>query len=83
MRLPTLVRELAPDVLVAPVPEFAIRRPSVPTIAVIHDVSQIMAPRLYGWAKWLRFNLGHRHILATADAVVCVSHATLVGLRQS
>ena len=82
-RLPALLRDVEADVLLAPVPELPVRQPVTPTIAVIHDTSQIAAPQLFGWAKWLRFSLGHRHILTTADAVVCVSHATLVALRSS
>jgi glycosyltransferase involved in cell wall biosynthesis/peptidoglycan/xylan/chitin deacetylase (PgdA/CDA1 family) len=82
-QLPALLRRHDADVLLAPVPELPLRRLSTATIAVIHDVSQIAAPELYGWAKWIRFSVGHRHILATADAVVCVSHATLMALRYS
>jgi glycosyltransferase involved in cell wall biosynthesis/peptidoglycan/xylan/chitin deacetylase (PgdA/CDA1 family) len=81
--LPALLRRHHVHVLLAPFPELPLRRLSTPTIAVIHDVSQIAAPKLYGWAKWLRFSIGHRHILATADRVVCVSHATLMALRYS
>ena len=82
-RLPALLQSVDADVLLAPVPELPVRRPPTPTIAVIHDASQILAPALYGWARWLRFSMGHRHILAEADAVVCVSNATLVALRYS
>ena len=82
-KLPVLLRRHDADVLLAPFPELPLRRPSTPAIAVIHDVSQIAAPELYGWAKWIRFSVGHRHILSTADAIVCVSHATLVALRSS
>jgi glycosyltransferase involved in cell wall biosynthesis/peptidoglycan/xylan/chitin deacetylase (PgdA/CDA1 family) len=81
--LPALLRRHDADVLLAPVPELPLRRLSTPTIAVIHDVSQIAAPTLYGWAKWIRFSVGHRRILATADAVVCVSHATVLALRHT
>ena len=82
-QLAALLRRHEADVLLAPVPELPLRPLSTPAIAVIHDVSQIAAPKLYGWAKWIRFSAGHRHILSSADAVVCVSHATLVALRYT
>jgi glycosyltransferase involved in cell wall biosynthesis len=80
-RLGPLLRDSASDVLLAPVPELPLRPTEVPSVVVIHDVSQIAAPALYGWARWLRFSVGLPLACARATAVVCDSHATLRGLR--
>jgi glycosyltransferase involved in cell wall biosynthesis len=83
VRLGDLIRDRRSDVLLTPVPELPLRRTRVPSVVVIHDVSQIAAPALYGWTRWLRYAIGLPLTCASADAVVCVSHAALLGLRQA
>ena len=80
-RLGRLLRDTASHVLLAPVPELPLRPTEVPSVVVVHDVSQIAAPGLYGWARWLRFSAGLPLACKRATAVVCDSHATLRGLR--
>ena len=78
-----LVERAGADVLFAPVPELPFRRPPCPAVMVVHDVGALVAPSLYGRARWLRFRLALPLACARADAVVCVSAATLGDLRAS
>ncbi len=82
-KLRALIMATRADVLVAPVPELPIRRIPVPSVVVLHDVSQVLAPALYGWPKWVRYTVGLRLTCSAASAVVCVSNATLLGLRYT
>jgi len=80
-RLPGLVEQTRADVLVAPVPELPFRRLDVPTIVVVHDVGPFVAPAFYTRNKRMRYTATLRHACSRATAIVCVSNATLVGLR--
>lgn len=79
--LAPLISRVKADVLFSPVPEVPLKRPSIPIVAVVHDVNPVLAPALFGSAKWLRYRLGFQHVMATADAVVCDSHATRLSLH--
>lgn len=81
--LPRLLASKESDVLLAPVPELPIRRSSVPSVVVVQDVSQVIAPALYGWPKWIRYSVGLAYTCRQADAVVSTSHSTLLGLRYT
>ena len=81
-RLNALIAETRSDVLLAPVPELPLRRTAVSSVAVVHDVSQIAAPTLYGRARWLRFRVGLPLTCARAVRVVCDSQTALGALRR-
>jgi glycosyltransferase involved in cell wall biosynthesis len=81
--LASLARSSGVDVVLTPVPELPLRRLPVPTVIVVHDVGPLVAPTFYSLAKKLRYQAFLPRTCAAASAVVCVSQATLDGLRAS
>lgn len=77
-----LVAAVGADVLLAPTVELPLRRLSVPSIMVVHDVGALQAPELYGRLRWARFKAGLPVACRGADHVVAVSHATLSALTE-
>lgn len=76
-----IARVTGTDVLAAPVPEVPLRGFAVPSVVTIHDLSQILAPRYYGRAKYMRFLLGTYVVVRRAARIVCVSQATREALH--
>lgn len=80
-RLPALLRKLRADVLLVPAPE-GLRRSTVPQVLLIHDLGPLMAPAVYGRARYARYlsTLGSscRH----AEQLVCVSRSTELDLLR-
>lgn len=70
------------DVVIAPTPEVPARRLPMPQIVVVLDLGPLQAPAIYGRWRWVRFTLGVPLACRRADHVVCLSHATLLALRQ-
>ncbi len=81
--LAALARSVRADVVLAPVPELPARKLPVPAVMVVHDVGPLVAPAFYSRAKRLRYVAVLRRTCEVATAVVCVTNATLVGLRGS
>ncbi len=81
--LPRLVRSLAVDVVLTPVPELPLRRLPVPSVVVVHDVGPLVAPAFYSLAKKLRYEAALRRTCSVASAIVCVSRTTLLGLHAA
>lgn len=69
-----------PDVLFVPIPELPRRSLPVPSVIVVHDVTALTAPALYGRLKWLRFALDLPRVCSRAASVVCVSETTRLAL---
>ncbi len=78
-----LVVRTRADAVLAPVPELPLRRLPVPSIMVVHDVTQVLAPALTGRLRWVRSTLGLPRACAAASRVVCVSNATLATLHST
>jgi len=74
--LAALARRARADVVLANTIEAAVRPLPVPLVVVLHDVGAIVAPALYGRARWLRFSLDTPRVLRSAAHVVSVSMAT-------
>jgi glycosyltransferase involved in cell wall biosynthesis/GT2 family glycosyltransferase len=81
--LASLARSLEVDVVLTPVPELPLKRLPVPTVIVVHDVGPLVAPAFYSLPKRLRYQAFLPRTCRLASAVVCVSHATLVGLQAA
>ena len=81
--LATLARSLEVDVVLTPVPELPVRRLSVPSVVVVHDVGPLIAPAFYSVPKRLRYATALRRTCDLATAIVCVSNTTLLGLRAA
>ena len=81
--LASLARSSGVDVVLTPVPELPLRRLPVPSVIVVHDVGPLVAPTFYSLAKKLRYQAFLPRTCAAASAVVCVSEATLDGLRAA
>jgi glycosyltransferase involved in cell wall biosynthesis/GT2 family glycosyltransferase len=81
--LASLARSLDVDVVLTPVPELPLRRLPVPSVIVVHDVGPLVAPAFYSFPKKLRYQAFLPRTCRLASAVVCVSHATLVGLQAA
>lgn len=81
--LADLTRSVGADVVLAPVPELPARRLPVPAVMVVHDVGPLVAPAFYSRVKRLRYVAVLHRTCESASAVVCVTNATLVGLRGS
>ena len=81
--LASLARSSGVDLVLTPVPELPLRRLPVPSVIVVHDVGPLVAPMFYSLAKKLRYQAFLPRTCAAASAVVCVSQATLDGLRAS
>jgi glycosyltransferase involved in cell wall biosynthesis len=79
--LGTLARRARADVVVAPVPELPFRRLPLPAVVVVHDVGPLVAPAFYTRNKRVRYSATVRQACNRAEAIVCVSNATLIGLR--
>lgn len=72
------------DVVLTPVPELPLRgRLPVPSVIVVHDVGPLVAPAFYSLPKRLRYQSMLPRTCRAATAVVCVSYATLEGLRAA
>ena len=78
-----LARGMRADVVLAPVPELPARRLEKPSVVVVHDVGPFVAPAFYSRNKRVRYETVLRHACRRATAIVCVSEATLVGLRAA
>ena len=76
-----IARAVGADVLATPVPEIPLRRFAVPSVVTIHDLSQILAPRYYGRAKYVRFLAGTSVVVRRATRIVCSSQATREALH--
>lgn len=81
--LASLARTVRADVVLAPVPELPARRLEPPTVVVVHDVGPFVAPAFYSRNKRLRYETVLRHACRRATSIVCVSEATLLGLRAA
>jgi glycosyltransferase involved in cell wall biosynthesis/GT2 family glycosyltransferase len=81
--LASLARTVRADVVLAPVPELPARRLKQPSVVVVHDVGPFVAPAFYTRNKRLRYETVLRHACRRATSIVCVSEATLVGLRAA
>jgi GT2 family glycosyltransferase/glycosyltransferase involved in cell wall biosynthesis len=79
----SLARSLAADVVLTPVPELPLRKLPVASVIVVHDVGPLVAPAFYSLPKKLRYQAFLPRTCRLASAVVCVSHATLVGLQAA
>ena len=75
-----LVHKTGAETVLAPSPELALRPMPVPQVMVVHDVGPLVAPAYYGRAKRLRFRMFMPSACSRADAIVCVSTATLLAL---
>jgi GT2 family glycosyltransferase/glycosyltransferase involved in cell wall biosynthesis len=69
------------DVTLTPVPELPLRGLPVPSVIVVHDVGPLVAPAFYSLPKRLRYQAFLPRTCRLASAIVCVSEATLLGLR--
>jgi glycosyltransferase involved in cell wall biosynthesis len=65
------------QIIFEPLHEAPLRDPGVPVVMTVHDIGPLIAPALYGRGRYARFLLMLPRALKAADAVVCVSHATL------
>jgi GT2 family glycosyltransferase/glycosyltransferase involved in cell wall biosynthesis len=83
LNLARLARSVRADVLLTPVPELPIRRLSVPSVVVVHDVGPLVVPHFYDARKRLRTVTALRRACRLATAVVCVTEATLTDLRAT
>jgi glycosyltransferase involved in cell wall biosynthesis/GT2 family glycosyltransferase len=81
--LSSLARSLHADVVLTPVPELPLRQLPVPSVVVVHDVGPLVAPAFYSLPKKLRYQAFLPRTCRAASAVVCVSEATLEGLRTA
>ena len=81
--LASLARSLHVDAVLSPVPELPLRKLPVPSVVVVHDVGPLVAPAYYSFAKRLRYQSVLPRTCRLATAVVCVSHATLIGLHAA
>jgi glycosyltransferase involved in cell wall biosynthesis/GT2 family glycosyltransferase len=81
--LASLARSLRADVVLSPVPELPLKKLPVPSVIVVHDVGPLVAPAFYSFPKRLRYQSFLPRTCRVASAVVCVSQATLTGLRAS
>jgi GT2 family glycosyltransferase/glycosyltransferase involved in cell wall biosynthesis len=81
--LASLARSLDVDAVLSPVPELPLRRLPVPSVIVVHDVGPLVAPAFYSLPKRLRYQSVLPRACNLATAVVCVSHATLLGLHSA
>lgn len=79
--LPRLVQARQADVVFVPFPEIPFRRLSAPSVLVVYDVGPLVAPALYTRAKRARFAFDLGRACRAATRIVCLSHATVVGLR--
>lgn len=81
--LASLARSRRVDVVLTPVPELPLRKLPVPSVIVVHDVGPLVAPAFYSSFKKLRYEAILPRTCRLASAVVCVSHATLMGLHAA
>ena len=81
--LAALARSQDVDVVLTPVPELPLRPLPVPSAIVVHDVGPLVAPAFYSLAQKLRYQAMLPRACRLASAVVCVSHATLMGLHTA
>lgn len=81
--LASFAESLRADVVLTPVPELPLKKLPVPTVIVVHDVGPLVAPAFYSIPKKLRYQAFLPRTCRIASAVVCVSHATLVGLQAA
>lgn len=82
-KLPELARELRVDLthLTFPMPVNARAFPC-PTVVTLHDMYPYEIPRNFGFPKWVFNRITLRHCLVNADAIACVSDATVRRLRE-
>jgi GT2 family glycosyltransferase/glycosyltransferase involved in cell wall biosynthesis len=81
--LAQLAGSVRADVVLSPVPELPLRRLPVPSVIVVHDVGPLVAPAFYSLPKKVRYQAVLPRACQLATKVVCVSHATLVGLHAA
>lgn len=81
--LAALARSRDVDVVLTPVPELPLRPLPVPSAIVVHDVGPLVAPAFYSLAQKLRYQAVLPRACRLASAVVCVSHATMMGLHTA
>jgi glycosyltransferase involved in cell wall biosynthesis len=79
-KLPGLLRKAGADVLLGPGHEGPLRKTSIPSIVVIHDIGPLVAPSLFGRRRWVEQWLTKPSMCKNASAVVCDSHATFRAL---
>lgn len=82
-RLPQLAAALGVDLVhfTFPMPVHAGAFPC-PTVVTLHDMYPYEIPRNFGFPKWIFNRVTLRQCLENADAIACVSGATLRRLRE-
>lgn len=83
LSLDRIARAVNADVLLSPVTELPMRRMSVPTVVVIHDIGATVAPHLYGRKRQARQVVAVSRICRVASRLVCVSESTSRRLVQT
>jgi len=78
-----LAGRLGADRVVSPVHELPLRRLPVPAAITIHDVGPLVAPALYGRARWLRYSATLPRSCRAAAVIVCVSEATRLDVHRA
>ena len=76
LALERLAERISADLIWAPVPEVPLGRTRLPLVATVHDVSQLVAPAMYGRGRFLRYLVALSRLAASATRVVCVSETT-------
>jgi len=82
-QLARLAQSTKADVVLVPVPELPVRGLPLPSVVVVHDVGPLVAPAFYSVAKRLRYRAMLPRSCRLANAVVCVSQTTLLGLNAT
>lgn len=76
LTLDRIARSVGADVLLSPVTELRMRRMSLPTVVVVHDIGPTVAPHLYGRRRRARQVATLARICRVATRLVCVSEST-------
>jgi glycosyltransferase involved in cell wall biosynthesis len=79
-RLGALAERSGAEIVLVPYPEMTVRRLSVPSVMVVHDVRAAVAPRYDTRGRRLRFATALGAACRAADHVVCVSEFTHMSL---
>ena len=69
--------------VVSPVHELPLRRLPVPAVLTVLDVGPLVAPALYGRARWLRYAGTLSRSCQVASAIVCISEATRMDVHRA
>ena len=78
-----LALRLGAERVISPVHELPLRRLPVPAVLTILDVGPLVAPALYGRARWLRYSATLARSCRLASAIVCISEATRMDVHRT